>query len=204
MKKTNKKGLRALVEAQTKGQKEIIYNEGTENEFKIIIKSAIPYTKRTALINELVSLNFTGNASHIDDYMPSALTFARKYAVIRYYSDLKLPTELDELWLVINHTSIFDDIYDFVGEDIDMIFYEADKLIAAKLSYLANQSDMNLFLGKISKVVESFSASLKDVDVHKLISVLGNMSQFSSDELVNSILKVNQDENKESIEIKKA
>ena len=194
MKKTSKKALRTLVEAQSRGQKEIIYNEGTEDELKVVVVSAIPYTKRTVLISELVALNFAGDASHINDYMPSALEFARKYTIVRYYSDLKLPTNLDELWLILNHTSIFQDIYDFVGDDIDKIFDEADKQIEAKLAYLANQSDLNLFLGNISKVVEKFGDALKDVDIHKLISVLGNMSQFSSEELVDSILKVKPDE----------
>lgn len=194
MKKTSKKALRTLVEAQSRGQKEIIYNEGTEDELKVVVVSAIPYTKRTALISELVALNFAGDASHINDYMPSALEFARKYTIVRYYSDLKLPTNLDEIWLILNHTSIFQDIYDFVGNDIDKIFNEADKQIEAKLAYLANQSDLNLFLGNISKVVEKFGDTLKDVDIHKLISVLGNMSQFSSEELVDSILKVKPDE----------
>lgn len=115
-----------LVEAQSRGQKEIIYNEGTEDELKVVVVSAIPYTKRTVLISELVALNFAGDASHINDYMPSALEFARKYTIVRYYSDLKLPTNLDELWLILNHTSIFQDIYDFVGNDIDKIFDEAD------------------------------------------------------------------------------
>lgn len=194
MKKTSKKALRTLVEAQSRGQKEIIYNEGTEDELKVVVVSAIPYTKRTVLISELVALNFAGDASHINDYMPSALEFARKYTIVRYYSNLKLPTNLDELWLILNHTSIFQDIYGFVGNDIDKIFDEADKQIEAKLAYLANQSDLNLFLGNISKVVEKFGDALKDVDVHKLISVLGNMSQLSSEELVDSILKVKPEE----------
>ena len=189
MKKTNKKEIRALIEAQSKGQKELIYNEGNSDEFKVKVVSAIPYTKRAGLIREIFELNFVGNGEHIDEYMPSALEFARKYCIIKYYTDLQLPTNLDELWLVLNHTSIYRDVCEFVGEDVQVIFNEADKLIEAKLSYLSSKSDLNLLIKKITGVVEKFGDNLKDIDLGKFASILSTLSGVSPDQLVDSILK---------------
>lgn len=190
MKKTNKKALIKLIESQSKGQTTLVYNEGTEDEIRVNVVGVIPYSKRLALISELVALNFAGDASHIDDYMPSAWELARKLVIVRYYSDLKLPNDINDIWLVLNHTTIFHDICQFVGSDINDILSAADKQIKTKVDYLAHQSDLNIFLKKISGVIDQFGDSLKGVDLSKMISILENMSQFSSDQLVDSILKV--------------
>ena len=189
MKKSQKKAIRALVEAQSRGQKELIYNSGTENELKITVVSAIPHTKRTAMIMEIVSLNFANEIVDVDSYMPTALELSRRYAVLKYYTDLKFPSDIDELWLILNHTSIYDDVVEFVGVDIAKIFDEADKMISAKVAYLTHKSDLNLFLSKMTAVVEKFGASMEGVDMTKMLSVLGNLSQFSSTDLVGAILE---------------
>ena len=154
MKKSQKKAIRALVEAQSRGQKELIYNSGTENELKITVVSAIPHTKRTAMIMEIVSLNFANEIVDVDSYMPTALELSRRYAVLKYYTDLKFPSDIDELWLILNHTSIYDDVVEFVGVDIAKIFDEADKMISAKLPvvdrlFLLRTPPQRLIVGRV-------------------------------------------------------
>lgn len=188
MKKVKNNALRALIEAQSKGQKELIYSEGTDNELRIKVVSAIPYTKRTRMIAEIVSLNFAGDAANIDDYMSSSLDFARKYTVLKYYTDLKLPTNIDELWLVLNYTTIYKDVVDFVGEDIVQIFNEADKMIDAKVSHLTHKTELSLFLGTISKAMEQFGVSLENIDFSELMGNLKGLPSGSAQELVGAIL----------------
>ena len=47
MRKTKKNtALRTLIESQLEGTKQLVYNEGTENELKVKVYIAIPFNKK--------------------------------------------------------------------------------------------------------------------------------------------------------------
>ena len=190
MKKSQKKAIRTLIENQSKGQKELTYNCGTEDELKVTVVSAIPYTKRMEMIEEIVSYNFSDEATGIEGYMPAALEFAKRYIVLKYYTDLTFPDNIDEIWLLLNHTTIYNDVFTFVENDIREIYSAADKMISAKLAYLTQKSDLNLFLNKITSMIGKFNSSLENIDMEKLVKLLENLSQFSATDLVDAIFEL--------------
>lgn len=195
MRKTKKNtALRTLIESQLEGTKQLVYNEGTENELKVKVYIAIPFNKRTEMIMEIVSWCFAKNPVSIEDYRPMSLEFSKRYAVLSYFTDLKLPEDLNELWLVLNHTPIYDDVVNILGEQLWTIFDEAAMAIDAKVRYLTHKSDLNLFLNNISKVVESFGENLAGIDISSLARILTSLKGVSNDDIIDGILRSAKDE----------
>lgn len=189
--KKSNTALRKLVEDYlgSKDDSELIYNEGTEYELKLKVYKAIPFEKRTEMIVTIVSMVFSENPITIDDYRPMSYEFAKRYATLTYFTDLKLPTNINELWLVLNHTNIFDDVLSIVGGQLNSILEEAFEAIQAKVAYLTHKTDLNLLIEKFAKMLESTGESLAGVDIQQLAKALTSIRGVSTNDIVDGILR---------------
>lgn len=190
-KKTNtnakvKNALKALIETQAVKPQKLTYGEG-ETELTVVVTPVIPFTKRTEMINFIVDSAFTMGIETIQSYTPQYVKLAKRCAVLQYYTDLKMPTKLNDLWMIVNHTSIYRDVIDIVGEDIHDIFKEADLAIAAQRDYLTHKTDLNNLFGKLGGAVSNMNFSKEELT--ELLNVFKNMPNLSEDQLIDGILK---------------
>lgn len=190
-KKTNtnakvKNALKALIETQAVKPQKLTYGEG-ETELTVVVTPVIPFTKRTEMINFIVDSAFTMGIETIQSYTPQYVKLAKRCAVLQYYTDLKMPTKLNDLWMIVNHTSIYRDVIDIVGEDIHDIFKEADLAIAAQRDYLTHKTDLNNLFGKLGGAVGNMNFSKEELT--ELLNVFKNMPNLSEDQLIDGILK---------------
>ena len=190
-KKTNtnakvKNALKALIETQAVKPQNLTYGEG-ETELTVVVTPVIPFTKRTEMINFIVDSAFTMGIETIQSYTPQYVKLAKRCAVLQYYTDLEMPTKLNDLWMIVNHTSIYRDVIDIVGEDIHDIFKEADLAIAAQRDYLTHKTDLNNLFGKLGGAIGNMNFSKEELT--ELLNVFKNMPNLSEDQLIDGILK---------------
>lgn len=196
MTKKYRNALRKLIENQAKEKIVLKYNEGTEEELVVTVYPALPMTKRIKMVEEIVSFAFMGEGQSVEDYSPCSVAYAKKSTALEYFTDVNIPEKLDEAWLLLNYTTLFDDVYNIVGTQIDEIFNEADQCIKAKVKYLANKTDLNALIGNLSKKLENFGGEdfMKNFDIKSLEPMLAKLSGMSTDDIVDSILKLKSKE----------
>lgn len=190
-KKTNKStnvknGLKALIEAQAAKPQTLTYGGG-DTKLEVVVTPVISFSKRTEMVDFIVGSAFTMGVDTIQSYTPQYVKLAKRCAVLQYFTDLKVPAKLNDLWMVLNHTTIYQDVVEIVGADIDDIFDEADLAIAAQRDYLTHKTDINSLFAKIGNAVGKIDFSQEDLTT--LLDVFKNMPNLSEDKIVDGILK---------------
>lgn len=178
--------LKALIESQAVKPQTLTYGED-ETELKVVVTPVISFAERTEMISFIVNSAFTVGVDTIQSYTPQYVKLAKRCAVLQHFTDLKLPAKLDDLWMILNHTSIYRDVIEIVGEDIDDIFDEADRAIAAQRDYLSRKTDINGLFDKIGDTIGKIDFSKEDLTT--LLSVFKNMPNVPEDQIVDGILK---------------
>ena len=173
---------------------EIKYAAG-DSELVVKVVPTITLANRTLMINNIISGVFTNNDDSIDGFTPEYLWFLKKFYAITSFTDFAMPTDIDDIWLVISGTSLYKDVYERVGEELQLIFDEVDMKIEARKQYLANKTDINSFLTRITKTIETMGADMKDLDMEKFTSFIQNLQQgMKPEDLVQAVLKTQDKE----------
>ncbi len=199
-KKVNVKSaqLNAFLEGQLKQEKILEYGEG-ETLLQVRVNPLLPFSERAKMVRQIADMVFVGDDQTVASYAPEYTKLAKTLAVIQFYTDFKLPKELNSAWLFINYTSLYDDTVDYVGtEEINAIFAEADMAINSRLRYLENKTDLNLLFSKILKGVEALGTQFENVNVNDLVETLKKLPQNSTEDLVGAILKTKGTDNNKS------
>lgn len=138
------------------------------------------------------------DAKDLSDYSPELLVVARRYAVIKYFSNFELPDGgANAFWLLVNYTALYDDIIDRIRfNDVKAIFDAADKLISARLQKICSKGDLydaaTVISGAVNKLGEKFSS----VDFNGFIQAMSKLPEgekLSVNSLVDAILATNRD-----------
>ena len=172
--------IKAFVVASAPKVTELKYGEG-EKELAIKVYPVLPFMKRTEMVREIIDGVFMDGKDSVNTYVPEFLTLLQKYAVIKYFTDLQLPTKLDDMWLVLNYTSLYDDVVQIVGEsEIKDIFDAANKAIDTYRQYLVSKTDMHSFMDKIGGVLKDFEGRIPQEDITEIVSKIKDMPKGGS------------------------
>lgn len=170
--------------------KKLKYGEG-ESEFTINVYSVIGFKERAQMIREITDGVFLGSKDTIHSYTPEFLSLLKKYTVLKYFTDLTLPSKIEDLWLLVNYTSVYDDVINAIGANgvVEDIFSAADEAITAYKQYLVTKTDTNLLLSKISNSIKNVESKITGEDINKVVEAIKKMSQGGSlqDILINSL-----------------
>lgn len=172
--------IKAFVEASAPKVKELRYGEG-EKELVVKVYPVLPFMKRTEMVREIIDGVFMDGKDSVNTYVPEFLTLLQKYAVIKYFTDLQLPTKLDDMWLVLNYTSLYDDVVQIVGKrEIKDIFDAANKAIDTYRQYLVTKADMHSLMDKIGGVLKDFEGRIPQEDITEIVSKIKDMPKGGS------------------------
>ena len=97
---------------------------------------------------------------------------------------------MDDMWLVLNYTSIYSDVVKMVGEDeINDIFDAANKAIDTYRQYLTTKTDISSLMNKIGGVLSDFEGRIPQEDINEITSKLKEMPQGSTlQDIIGSII----------------
>lgn len=172
--------IRALVETSAPRVGELKYGEG-ETELIVKVYPVLPFTKRMEMVREIVDGVFMDAKDSLKSYMPEYRTFLERYAVIKFFTDLALPTKLDDMWLVLKYTTIYDDVVNLIGKaDIEDIFDAANKAIDTYRQYLVAKTDVNSLMNKIGDVLSDFEGRVPQEDIEAITSKIKDLSPNGS------------------------
>lgn len=181
--------LNAFLDAQLKQEKILEYGEG-ETLLRVKVNPLLSFGERAKMVRQIVDMAFVGDEQTVTSYAPEYIRLAKMFMVIQFYTDFKIPKDINSAWLFINYTSLYNDVVDYVGaEEINAIFTDADLAINSRLRYLENKTDLNLLFSKILKGVEGLGAQFENVNVNELIETFKKLPQNSTEDLVGAILK---------------
>ncbi len=167
--------IRALVEATAPRVGELKYGEG-ETELVVKVYPVLPFTKRMEMVREIVDGVFMDEKDSVKTYVPEYRTLLERYTVIKFFTDLTLPTKLDDMWLVLKYTTIYDDVVKLVGEaDIEDIFDAANNAIDTYRQYLVAKTDVNSLMNKIGGVLSDFEGRVPQEDIDAITSKIKDL-----------------------------
>jgi hypothetical protein len=158
-------------------------------EFSIEIYSTIPISARMELVERVVSLVFSKTSGSTEEYTPALTEFAKRYNIFSYYTNLVLPTNVDDAWLVLNDAHIYETILNEISEEAQTVLEEADLAIKTKIDYLTNKTDFTQLVEKITGVISSLVNELSGTDINQVFDIFKNLPNVSTSELVKSILE---------------
>lgn len=172
--------IRALVETTAPRVGELKYGEG-ETELVIKVYPVLPFTKRMEMVREIVDGVFMDEKDSVKTYVPEYRTLLERYTVIKFFTDLTLPTKLDDMWLVLKYTTIYEDVVKLVGEaDIEDIFDAANKAIDTYRQYLVAKTDVNSLMNKIGGVLSDFEGRVPQEDIEAITSKIKDLAPNGS------------------------
>jgi len=180
----------ALIAKSAKEQKELKYGEGGD-ELIVKINSLPSVAKRTEAIEMASDLLFSFE-SGIDGYIPSLLTFARKYAVLVCFTDINFNFDLSDIWTVVNATELYSDVVREVGEDIVAEFLlELKELVEAYKGARIHSINLDAILERLGMMINGFSSQFKKLDMVKVLEGFSNMPKdLKGDDFVKQIISL--------------
>lgn len=188
MKKNKTSQVKALLEKCAPKVEELKYGEG-ENEFTVSVFPVLPFTKRTEMVREIADGVFMDDKASISTYVPEFLCLMQKFTTLKYFTDIELPKKINDLWLVLNYTSIYEDVSAVLGDNLFNIFNDANTLIDAKRDALVNKTDINSIVTKISDAVKSFENKVSPESIEAIVESLKGLSGSSSpQDIINAIM----------------
>lgn len=187
--------MRSFVERNATLPQILEYGDG-DKKLNVTVNPMLPFTQRANLVRDIADMVFMGERNTIDQYSPEYIKLAQRYNVIKYYTDFQLPEDVDTMWLVLNYTPLYQDVKQCVGSDLDDILKEADELIKTKRDYIVNKTDFTAFMEKISQSLDSLGTQFSSQDISKIVDVLKNMPNMSTEGVVDAILKTQEKQEK--------
>jgi hypothetical protein len=181
-------GLKALLEREIRNPKLLQYGEG-ENLLKINVNPILSFEKRTEMVRKIADMILSSEAKSVSEYYPEQKRLAERFALLTYFTDLEIPKDLETLWLVLNHTPIYDDVVIYVGKYFYDILKDAEALVESRKSYLEHKPGLSTFLDKISGVLDSLGKQLSTEDVGGLADMLKNLSKAPLDGIIGAAQK---------------
>lgn len=190
-KKTN--NVRGFIESQMVETQELKYKIGETDELIVKVMPILPFTQRAEMVRTIASLVFINDGKTIDDYMPEYIELSKRLNVISYFTDFKMPKDINDVWLVLNYTTLFDDVVKIVGTDVYNIFAEADELIKARKHYLENKTDLNMLFAKLTNKLDEFGTQFNENNIQTIMKMLEKMPNLSSENIVKAIANIEKE-----------
>lgn len=175
-----------LLEENAPKTKELSFQNG-DCSFVVKVTPAVKLENRAKAVKTIANFILSQNASDLGHYTPEYTILAQKYAILATFTDITLPEDVNDLWLILNYTPIYDEVVELLNGAEKEIFAEAKAIVDSKLRYLENKTDLNNFINKAAKYLESSEINFTKEDVKKLLGVVDKVSSCSQEDIIKTI-----------------
>lgn len=176
--------------------KEITCNVG-DKEIKIVVNPIIQFDKMVEIVHTIFNMAFDKDINSIEGYYPEFIDIAKKASIINYFSNFKLPKDINETWLILNYTNIYDNVYEVAKQSIEKIYKIVDEEIETKRNHLIYKGDLDLLTTKVAMLIDNFGEKFKDINIEDAVSVFKKLPALSENEVIKVILDdINEIDNK--------
>lgn len=166
-----------------------------ENAIEIAVKSFLTIQERVNIVREISDMVFTENFDGVEEYTPALKKFARDYAVVKYFTNISLPSKAESVREFLEVTKIADTISDtWVGGDyMREIFLAVDAEIENRREILAKRSKFDSLIEAVLGIVKAFDGKIGNMDISQMAEMLGvDMPELKGE--FEQLVKSNADE----------
>lgn len=164
----------------------------------LVVKESLSLAEMFSFVDGVVNGCFNQETY---DYMPEAKDFVLQASVVEYYSNVKLPENLDRKYAILYRTDLVQTILENVnrGQFDEMVHAINCKVKSIADTNTAKLAKMLTEIGEnISTILGKYSETYSDVtkeDVNNIISALSN-GGFNEEKIVQLVLDKNSSEQK--------
>lgn len=163
---------------------------------EIKVTPILSFEKRAELVRMIAAFVFVNEGNNIEDYAPEYREFSERYNTIKYYTDFKLPEDINDAWLILNSTPLYDKVIQIIRDDIYEIYAAADDLIQSRKRYLENKTDINRLFENISNKIGSLGAQFSKEDFGAVLKLIEALPNYSSENVIQAIANINNESKK--------
>ena len=155
---------------------EIVFGEG-DAKTVVLVKSRLSLLERGRLVSDIADMVFRDDEGAGEIYTPYTFGFAVGFNLINYFTNVKIPTDIEKAWEFISVTKLGERVAEVVPDCyVNDIIRDARELIAYKVRKLTNKSKLDNVLDSIVGLIKEFSGKLDGVTGENLVEQL--VAQF--------------------------
>lgn len=194
----NKQIVSKLIKNDKKEPVDLVIKLNTEPAEEIHIKvfPQLDFEDRLAMTKDIykfVCINDEGEDLDpmVESYQPELRTYAQRFSVITYFTDLELPSETDTEMKMVNqlvmNTSLYEKIMEIVGNEAESVFQEADELIKAYRDTAIANKNFNSIANKLTSFIDGITDQFKNINLDEIKNLLGKFQNADIEDIISKI-----------------
>ena len=187
----SKKQLENLLSTGEANEQEIVLGSG-DDSVTIKVRKKIAFAEKMSMSRDIVLLTSPQNGG-VEGYIPMFYDLSVNVAILSYYTNLLLPQDINELYMLVKETDLMEKVMSIVGPDVKDVLDSTKETVDNKINYLIHRSDGDNLMEKLLGVADSFKGKIEDTDVEELLSTFKNLGNMSTDKIVDAILKTKKE-----------
>lgn len=187
----SKKQLENLLSTGEANEQEIVLGSG-DDSVTIKVRKKIAFAEKMSMSRDIVLLTSPQNGG-VEGYIPMFYDLSVNVAILSYYTNLLLPQDINELYMLVKETDLMEKVMSIVGPDVKDVLDSTKETVANKINYLIHRSDGDNLMEKLLGVADSFKGKIEETDVEELLSTFKNLGSMSTDKIVDVILKTKKE-----------
>lgn len=187
----SKKQLENLLSTGEANEQEIVLGSG-DDSVTIKVRKKIAFAEKMSMSRDIVLLTSPQNGG-VEGYIPMFYDLSVNVAILSYYTNLLLPQDINELYMLVKETDLMEKVMSIIGPDVKDVLDSTKETVANKINYLIHRSDGDNLMEKLLGVADSFKGKIEETDVEGLLSTFKNLGNMSTDKIVDAILKTKKE-----------
>lgn len=187
----SKKQLENLLSMGEANEQEIVLGSG-DDSVTIKVRKKIAFAEKMSMSRDIVLLTSPQNGG-VEGYIPMFYDLSVNVAILSYYTNLLLPQDINELYMLVKETDLIEKVMSIIGSDVKDVLDSTKETVANKINYLIHRSDGDNLMEKLLGVADSFKGKIEETDVEGLLSTFKNLGNMSTDKIVDAILKTKKE-----------
>lgn len=187
----SKKQLENLLSTGEANEQEIVLGSG-DDSVTIKVRKKIAFAEKMSMSRDIVLLTSPQNGG-VEGYIPMFYDLSVNVAILSYYTNLLLPQDINELYMLVKETDLMEKVMSIIGPDVKDVLDSTKETVVNKINYLIHRSDGDNLMEKLLGVADSFKGKIEGTDVEELLSTFKNLGNMSTDKIVDAILKTKKE-----------
>lgn len=187
----SKKQLENLLSTGEANEQEIVLGSG-DDSVTIKVRKKIAFAEKMSMSRDIVLLTSPQNGG-VEGYIPMFYDLSVNVAILSYYTNLLLPQDINELYMLVKETDLMEKVMSIIGPDVKDVLDSTKETVVNKINYLIHRSDGDNLMEKLLGVADSFKGKIEETDVEGLLSTFKNLGNMSTDKIVDAILKTKKE-----------
>lgn len=152
----------------------VIVPVGTDADcIEIAVKTRLTLTEKAHMMQDILNYVFIRNENDEVTYCAAFKRFACDYAIVQYFSNVQMGTDIKKIHDMLEQTGITSLIASVVGKEyIDELINAANETIEHKKMMLANRSKFDEVLERVLDIVKIFKDKTENLDLSQVMELI--------------------------------